>query len=266
VRVREWIALPAAVALAVVLAACGRPAGAEPEQPATTRAAAPATAFQAAPSAPPPPALPTGGNGSFAVAAGGGTVMGTGSTRIRYRVEVEGGIAWGGNAVWAPADFAAAVDAIVAAPQGWTTSARFPVTNADVRLNRASWSFQRVAGAAYEVQVRLATPATVERLCAANGVDTDGVYSCRFGRTLMINLGRWLNGAEGYPVSLADYRAAVVNHELGHYLGFDHMGCPGPGQPGPIMQTQTIALGGCVPNVHPFTAAGQFVTGPWQAS
>ena len=67
-------------------------------------------------------------------------------------------------------------------------------------------------------------------------------------------------------VSLSDYRTNVINHEMGHYLGFDHMRCPGAGGPAPIMQTQTIDLGGCVPNSHPYTAEGTFVSGPWVAS
>jgi hypothetical protein len=263
VRVRDRASVLLATTLAVVVVACGRPSNDGAEQ-AGQPADGPATAFQAAPSVPPsPPPLPTGGNGSYATAPGSGPVVGTGSRRIRYRVEVETGIAWGGNIVWTPADFAKRVDEIIAAPLGWTMSAQFPVTNADVRLANASWSFQRVDGSAFEVRVRLATPATVEQQCAANGVDTAGVFSCRFGQTLMINLARWLNGADGYPVSPDDYRTAVINHEMGHFLGFDHMKCPGRGMPGPIMMTQTISLDGCEPNVHPFTPAGQFPTGPW---
>ncbi len=193
-------------------------------------------------------------------------MIGSGTTRIRYRVEVETGISWGANPVWAPADFAAQVDRIVAAPRGWTASAAAPVTDRSVGLSRASWSFQRVAGGQFEVRLRLATSATVERECGVNGVDVTGGYSCRFGQTLMINLNRWLNGAEGYPVDIDDYRTSVINHEMGHFLGFDHMTCPSPGRPAPIMQTQTIDLGGCEPNVYTFAADGAFVTGPWKAS
>ena len=111
--------------------------------------------------------------------------------------------------------------------------------------------------------MRLATPRTVDRLCGASGVDTEGVYSCKYGKTIMINLRRWLQGSPGYPVSIDEYHAGVINHEFGHFLGFAHMKCGGRGKPAPVMMTQTMGLGGCVPNVSPFVGNGQFVSGPW---
>jgi hypothetical protein len=268
---REATGALLAAALALVAAACSQPVDDgrdEPVKPgASSRSAAadrPGTAFQAA--APPPPPAPTGGSGAYAAAAGRGPVVGTGTTRVRYRVEVETGIAWGANPVWAPADFARRVDEIVAAPRGWTASARSPVTDASVRLSRASWSFQRVDSGPFEVRLRLATTATVERECGANGVDVTGGYSCRFGQTLMINLGRWLNGAAGYPVDIDDYRSSVINHELGHFLGFDHMTCPGPGRPAPIMQTQTIDPGRLRAQRHPVRGRRHVRHRPWTGS
>jgi hypothetical protein len=187
-------------------------------------------------------------------------------TLVKYRVELEDGIAWGTYAPWTPDSFAAAVDGILANPRGWIASAAAPITDPTQHMNNASWSFQRVNGTDYSVRIRLATPNTVDRLCGAAGVDTAGQYSCRYGNTLMINLRRWLNGAPGFPIDLPGYRTMVINHEMGHLLGFDHMLCPGPGRPAPVMQTQTIALGGCTPNPYPFAADGTFISGPWASS
>ncbi|MEV1317174.1 DUF3152 domain-containing protein [Micromonospora arborensis] len=75
--------------------------------------------------------------------------------------------------------------------------------------------------------------ATVDGLCGASGVDTEGVYSCKYGRTIMINLRRWLQGSRGYPVSIDEYHAGVINHEFGHFLGFAHTKCGGRGKPAP---------------------------------
>jgi hypothetical protein len=265
VRIRQKISLTLAIMVALITVACSQTGDAA--QQAASKPDLTGTVLQPAPATPPPPPpLPTGGNGSFAVAPGGGTVIGTGQRRIRYRVEMENGIAWGDNVVWTAPDFAGRVDKILAEPLGWTLSARHPVTNGPVGLNNASWSFQRTAGGDYDVQVRLATAGTVQRACAAVGLNVESVFSCRFGKTLMINLTRWLNGADGYPVSLDDYRSAVINHEMGHFLGFDHMRCTGPGKPGPIMMTQTIDLQGCTPNVHPFLPDGTFPTGTFVQS
>lgn len=209
------------------------------------------------------PGLPTGGNGRFAAAGAGDRTIGAGTHAVRFRAEVENGIAWRGNRAWRPADFAAEVDRILGAKNGWTRSAGSPVDSPEDNLFGASWSFRRVGGGDdYDVRIRLATPKTVDRLCGEAGMDTEGVYSCRFGETVMINLGRWLRGAPGYQVPIAAYRANVINHEVGHFLGFGHMTCGEPGQPAPVMQTQTIDLGGCKPNAYPFTKAGRFISGP----
>jgi hypothetical protein len=217
----------------------------------------------------PPPSsdgVPAHGAGTFGVASGGTDIVGAGSTLVTYRVEVEDGINWGTFSAWTPARFAAAVDQIIAAPRGWTASADTPITDPSQHMNNASWSFQRVSGDTYSVRVRLATPDTVDKLCGAAGVHTQGVYSCRYGQTEMINLRRWLNGAPGFPITLDQYHTMVIDHEMGHFLGFAHMRCPGPGKPAPVMQTQTIDLGGCTPNPYPFAGDGTFVTGPWAPS
>lgn len=210
--------------------------------------------------------VPKRGAGTFAIAGGGTDVVGTGVSLVKYRVEVEEGIDWLGHNPWTPTEFASSVQTIIAHPRGWTRSAESPITNSDEHMTDASWSFQRVSGDDYSVRIRLATPDTVDRLCGAAGVNTQGVYSCRFGTTLMINLRRWLNGAAGFAMDVPAYRHMVIAHEMGHYLGFDHMKCPGSGKAAPVMQTQTISLGGCTPNAHPFTAEGVFVTGTWTAS
>jgi hypothetical protein len=218
------------------------------------------------PQAPINDGVPARGAGTFAVAGGGTEIAGTGATLVKYRIELEEGIEWGTYNPWTPTGFASTVDQIVAHPRGWTRSAESPITNRDEHMTDASWSFQRVSGDDYSVRVRLATPDTVDRLCGQAGVNTRGVYSCRFGTTIMINLRRWLNGAAGFSMDVAAYRHMVIDHEMGHFLGFDHMKCPGSGRLAPVMQTQTIALNGCNPNAYPFTADGVFVTGTWTAS
>jgi hypothetical protein len=209
--------------------------------------------------------VPARGAGTFSVADGGTDVVGTGSTLVKYRVEVEDGIAWGTNPVWLPPQFAAVVDKAVAGPDGWTKSAQFPVTNVPENMTNASWSFQRVSGADYSVRLRLATPDTVDKLCGAVGVHTQGQFSCRYGQTILINLRRWLRGVAGFPPAL-QFRDMTINHEMGHFLGFDHMLCPAPGKPAPIMQTQSMALNGCTPNPFPFADDGTFIDGPWAPS
>jgi hypothetical protein len=207
--------------------------------------------------------VPSVGKGTFTVASGGTDVVGTGTTLVRYRIELENGINWGSIPAWTPDSFAAATDAVLADPNGWIASANHPVTDAAQRMNGASWSFQRVSGSAYRVRVLLATPGTVDRMCGSAGLRTLGQYSCQLGNLILINLRRWLSGAPGFPVNLAGYRTMVINHEMGHQLGFKHMRCPSPGTLAPVMMQETMNLGGCLPNIYPFAPDGAFLRGPF---
>ncbi|WP_433613234.1 DUF3152 domain-containing protein [Dactylosporangium sp. CA-139114] len=211
--------------------------------------------------------VPNTASGTFTVATGGTDVVGSAdaATLVQYRVEMENGITWGSNPVWTTATLATEVDRAIASPDGWTKSAEHPVTYQPNKISGASWKFQRVSGSDYDVTLKLATPGTVDKLCKAVGVTTQGIYSCRYGKTILLNLRRWLKGIDGFPAGI-DFHAMTVLHEMGHFLGFDHMKCPGSGQVAPVMQTQTIALNGCKPNAFPFTTDGTFVTGPWASS
>lgn len=231
------------------------------KKPTTSGADIPKTTVTA-----PADGVPANGGRTFTAAAGGTDVVGAGTTLVRYQVEVEDGITWGANKVWTPASFAADVDGILADPRGWIASSAAPITDVAQKVTDGSWSFQRVSGTEYDVRIRLATPGTVDWLCGQYGMDTQGVYSCRYKTTIVINLRRWLNGAPGFAMNLAGYHTMVINHEMGHRLGFKHMLCPGAGKPAPVMQEETINLAGCVPNAYPFAADGTFITGAWAAA
>jgi hypothetical protein len=136
-----------------------------------------------------------------------------------------------------PAELAAAVDATLADPRGWTAPG-------DVSLQRVG------PGDDPSFRVRLATPPTVDAHCLP--LDTDGIYSCRQGSDVMINLKRWVQGAVESHLSLADYRHYVISHEVGHALGHHHEGCPSPGAVAPVMMQQTKGLNGCSPNPWPY--------------
>lgn len=100
-----------------------------------------------------------------------------------------------------------------------------------------------------EITVVLAKPKTVDRLCAP--LVTGGSFSCgRKGRAV-INARRWHDGASTYRGQLAAYRTYVVNHEVGHLLGFEHAACPGKGRRAPVMLQQTKSLAGCRRASHP---------------
>ena len=89
------------------------------------------------------------------------------------------------------------------------------------------------------------------RLVPSFGAPCDSFYSCRQGRNAIINDDRFAGGSPAWPGPLADYRAMVINHETGHWIGFGHSGCGGPGLPAPVMMQQSISLRGCLGNPWP---------------
>lgn len=78
-------------------------------------------------------------------------------------------------------------------------------------------------------------------------------------REVWINEDRWLrNIPDASKLPLPAYRAYVLQHELGHALGFRHTE-PDSGRV-PVMVQQTLGIGACLPNPFPTPQELQNVT------
>jgi hypothetical protein len=191
---------------------------------------------------PDPDSIPSSGPGTFATAGGGGDRVGGSARTLTYVVQVEDGIG-------IPArDVAAEVERVLADERGWTADGKV--------------GFRRVSGGASDFRVRLATAGTVDEICGRYGLDTGGEVNCNVGQDVMVNLKRWLLATQYYADDVTSYRALIINHEVGHFLGHGHEGCPGAGRPAPVMMQQIKGLHGCRTNVWPYDAEGRAVTGP----
>ncbi|MFF5141735.1 DUF3152 domain-containing protein [Streptomyces sp. NPDC013157] len=220
----------------------GRVGAAGPAHGSRSPSPGPATTSASpSPRTSPTPEIPATGPGTFVTAAGGSTRVGSG-TLLRYRVDVENGIDL------STADVARQVERILADPRGWTAGGRS--------------AFQRVSSGPTDFVVRVATPGTVDRICGEYGLDTGGEVNCDVAQQVMVNLKRWLLATPVYAHRVKDYRALIINHEVGHFLGHGHVGCPGPGQPAPVMMQQIKGMHGCLPNVWPYDEKGRYLTGP----
>ncbi|WP_123524275.1 DUF3152 domain-containing protein [Streptomyces sp. 840.1] len=181
----------------------------------------------------------SGSAASFTVARADASATGRGHA---YRVEVEDGSGLD------PDKAAAEVARILAAPRGWS--------------HHGENTFRQVAQGPAGLVVRIASPRTTDRICGKSGLDTHGEVNCRVGVDVMVNLKRWQTGSPEFDGPLADYRALIINHEVGHWLGHGHETCPGAGRPAPAMMQQIYGLKGCVANAWPYDTNGRYLGGP----
>lgn len=129
------------------------------------------------------------------------------------------------------------------------SSAAFAAEVRAILADRRSWRADYTG-----MRIILTTADETWRYCAY----TD--RSCALANnTALILIDRWLHATPEYLElsTLAAYRAYVINHEVGHLLGYIHMDCPAPAEPAPIMQPQTQGLLGCLPNSWPYPTKGR---------
>ncbi|WP_256106299.1 DUF3152 domain-containing protein [Streptomyces sp. ODS05-4] len=118
--------------------------------------------------------------------------------------------------------------------------------------DRRSWAhggamtFERISSGEPDFVITLASPGTTALWCAKSGLDTtvDNV-SCDSAATerVMINAYRWARGSQTYgPKAMLAYRQMLINHEVGHRLGHNHVNCATEGSLAPVMQQQTKSL------------------------
>ena len=196
---------------------------------------------------PPEPAVPEPGSGLIGTAIkvepklSGELVVAAGSHEApergkvwRVQVAVEEGLPVD------PVVFADAVLDTLNDPRGWH--------GAD------GSTFARTDSDRYDARVVLASPGTTDRLCLP--LDTIGELSCGIEETAVLNFRRWATGSDAWR-DTGRYRQYLVNHEVGHVIGYHHDLCQGKGERATIMVQQTRTTRGCIPEPWPAPAAGK---------
>jgi len=179
-----------------------------------------------------PPGGPytTTGAGTFYEVGAPGMTAGEGTEIVvRYAVEVEHGIdtsGYGGDEA-----FAHMIDATLSDPRGWINDPRFRFEHVSAADNPT-------------LKIRLTSLDTTAQLC---GVQIGTETSCRTRitgeDTVLLNESRWVRGAVPFQGDLGSYRQYLINHEVGHAVGFaEHVPCPEPNALAPIMMQQTLSL------------------------
>ncbi len=176
-------------------------------------------------------ALPEGGQftvegaGTWHVVPGVTEQIGAGTERVfTYTVEVEDGMdtaGFGGDE-----SFARMVDETLANPKSWTNDPRFALR----RIDQGDPDFR----------VSLTSQMTTRPAC---GYDIELEVSCYnpgIGRVIL-NEPRWVRGAIAFQGDIGSYRQYLINHEVGHGIGYqEHQPCETEGGLAPVMMQQTF--------------------------
>ncbi len=160
------------------------------------------------------------GAGTWSVVPGAGPQFGTGRL-FTYTVEVEDGVTLSGGAQ----GFATTVDATLQNPKSW--------------IGSGEYAFQRIDDPrAADIRVTLTSQLTQRAIC---GFAIPFEASCWNGETkqVVLNTARWARGAVAFQGNVVEYQQYVVNHEVGHGLGFPHVPCETTGRLAPVMMQQT---------------------------
>ncbi|MFD5286425.1 DUF3152 domain-containing protein [Streptomyces rubrogriseus] len=152
-----------------------------------------------------------------------GIAKGTGKgQKYTYRIDVEQGLGLDGGL------FAEAVQKTLNDDRSWA--------------HNGARTFERVESGQPDFVITLASPGTTAEWCAKSGLDTtEDNVSCDSAATqrVMINAYRWAQGAAPYGDAIHAYRQMLINHEVGHRIGYNHVTCDKDGELAPVMQQQT---------------------------
>ncbi|MFE6892796.1 DUF3152 domain-containing protein [Streptomyces sp. NPDC057694] len=168
-------------------------------------------------------------SGKFAAVDGFDKAPGRGQ-KFRYRVDVEKGLGLDGGL------FAQAVQKTLNDKRSWA--------------HDGARTFERISSGKPDFVITLASPGTTADWCAKSGLDTtEDNVSCDSAATdrVMINAYRWAQGSKTYDdvlhgSAIHPYRQMLINHEVGHRLGYNHVTCSQDGALAPVMQQQTKFL------------------------
>ncbi len=173
------------------------------------------------------------GTGLWHIVPGATPKVGEGTVKsFTYTVEVEDGLdttSFGGDD-----GFARMVSETLANPKSWTHNPQFAFTRVDATSPEPP-----------DFRVSLTSPMTIRGGC---GYDIQLEASCynpayTDGQPrVFVNEARWVRGAVPFQGDVGSYRQYLINHEVGHAIGYQrHEQCPENGALAPIMMQQTFS-------------------------
>lgn len=175
------------------------------------------------------------GERTWRVIPGSTPQVGTGSAKVfRYTVEVENGIdttSFGGDDA-----FARMVDQTLANPKSW--------------IHNPQFAFARIDSGEPDFRVSLTSPITIREGCGYEIQLEASCYNPAYRPPsggpaeprVFLNEARWVRGAVPFQGDIGSYRQYLINHEVGHGIGYQHHeACDENGALAPVMMQQTFS-------------------------
>lgn len=175
------------------------------------------------------------GDRTWRIVPGSTDKVGEGSAKtFTYTVEVENGVdtsSFGGDE-----GFARMVTETLSNPKSWTHNPQFAFRRIDTVT----------AGQKPDFRVSLTSPMTVREGCGYEIAIETSCYNPIYGPDaeprVFLNLARWVRGAVPFQGDIGSYRQYLINHEVGHAIGYTtHEPCDRNGGLAPIMMQQTFS-------------------------
>lgn len=183
-----------------------------------------------------PTDLPTGAlpeGGAFAETGGGawhvvpGTTAQVGAgtgTVFRYTVEIENGVDTSG--LGGDEAVAKMIDSTLANPKSWAHDPKF--------------GFRRVDQGDADFRISLTARGTSRKECGFDIPIDTSCYNADSRRVVLSEV-RWVRGALAFDGDIGSYRQYLINHEVGHAIGYhQHQACENDGGLAPVMMQQTF--------------------------
>ena len=171
------------------------------------------------------------GEGTYRAIGRPGMKVGEGKTkRVKFVIEAENGLdtnSYGGDDA-----VSTMIDSTLSDPRSWTHDKNIAFEHIDIDDPTQT----------PDLRIQISSPETARQACG-DSIKIETSCFTAAGNRVVLNEARWVRGSGAFNGDLGLYREYMINHEVGHGIGYaHHKACEDDGGLAPIMMQQTLGL------------------------